>query len=266
MLITLTTDFGLRDSFVGTMKGVIAGIAPRAHIVDLTHNIPVHDVLAGALVLRHSTRYFPRRTIHVVVVDPGVGSARRPILIRGAENYFIGPDNGVLSLATEALEPMEIVELANPAYRLQPSSMTFHGRDIFAPAAAHLAVGVAPHAFGPRLENFCKLELPKAVRQGNVLKAEIIYIDAFGNVFTNIEGGNLPAPPAPGLRIVMGAVQIDGLSANYASAAVGQYVALINSWGLLEIAVNQGDARRGSGAKVGDTVGVFFANEMGVTQ
>jgi S-adenosylmethionine hydrolase len=260
MLITLTTDFGPGDSFVGTMKGVIAGIAPRAHVVDLSHNIPAHDVLAGALILRHSERYFPRGTIHVVVVDPGVGSARRPILIRGAESYFIGPDNGVLSLATAALEPAEVIELANPAYQLRPSSMTFHGRDIFAPAAAHLALGVAPHSFGPRLDRFCQLALPRVVRQGNVLEAEIIYIDAFGNLFTNISDRDLPAPPALGLQIVMGAVQIDGLSAHYAAAAVGQYVALINSWGLLEIAVNQGDARRGSGAKVGDKIGVFFAN------
>jgi hypothetical protein len=165
----------------------------------------------------------------------------------------------VLSLATEALEPAEVIELANPAYQLRPSSMTFHGRDIFAPAAAHLALGVAPHTFGPRLDRFCQLALPRMVRQGNVLEAEIIYIDAFGNLCTNISDRDLPAPPTPGLRITMDAIHIDGLSVNYAAAAVGRYVALINSWGLLEIAVNQGDARRTSGAKVGDKVRVFVA-------
>jgi len=142
MLITLTTDFGHRDPFVGIMKGVIAGINPKAQVIDLTHGIPPQDVMAAALALRHSVAYFPRDSIHVVVVDPGVGGSRRPLLIESAGNYFIGPDNGVLSLATAAAESLQVFELSNPDYRLEPTSATFHGRDIFAPAAAHLSLGV----------------------------------------------------------------------------------------------------------------------------
>jgi S-adenosylmethionine hydrolase len=138
MVITLTTDFGLQDSFVGIMKGVIAGINPQAEPIDLTHGIPPQDVLAGALTLRHAVRYFPTGTIHVAVVDPGVGGARRPLLIECNGNFFIGPDNGLLSLALENRDPARIVELTNPAYHLHPTSRTFHGRDIFAPVAAHV--------------------------------------------------------------------------------------------------------------------------------
>src|SRR4029450_1954680 len=134
MIITLTTDFGYKDSFVGIMKGVIAGINPQARVIDITHGIPPQDILAGALTLRHSVKYFPPGTIHVAVVDPGVGSARRPLLLECEGNYFIGPDNGVLSLAVENIRSAQIVQLSNPTYHLYPTSTTFHGRDIFASA------------------------------------------------------------------------------------------------------------------------------------
>src|SRR6266496_3234948 len=152
MLITLTTDFGQKDSFVGIMKGVIAGINPQAHVIDITHGIPPQDILAGALTLRHAVRYFPRGSIHVAVVDPGVGSARLPLLIEGDGNYFIGPDNGGLSLGVEN----------------------------FAPAAAHLSVGVSPMALGEALGNFAKLALPEVARQDRSIEGEIVYIDSFG--------------------------------------------------------------------------------------
>src|SRR5215467_14046965 len=137
MLITLTTDFGSADPFVGIMKGVIAGIHADAQVVDISHGVPPQDLVAGALILRHSVPYFPCGTIHVVVVDPGVGSERRPLLIQCDGNYFVGPDNGVLSLALEGRNPTRIIHLSNPVYHLQPTSTTFHGRDIFAPAAAY---------------------------------------------------------------------------------------------------------------------------------
>ena len=258
MLITLTTDFGLRDPFVGIMKGVIAGINPQARVIDLTHDISPQDVLAGALTLRHSIRYFPRGTIHIAVVDPGVGSARRPILVESDGNYFIGPDNGVLSLATDALKPAQTVELSNACYQLHPASATFHGRDIFAPAAAHLSLGAPPAAFGPKLDSFVVLALPAARLQGNTLDGEIIYIDGFGNLFTNIEENDLPEQPGGCAAIAMGAIHVSGLSPNYAAAAGEKYVAVINSWGLLEIAVNRGNAQQNSGAKVGDKVKVVL--------
>src|SRR5574341_2016219 len=146
MLITLTTDFGYSDPFVGIMKGVIARINPNAQVIDLSHGIPPQDIMAGALVLRHSVSYFPRGAVHVAIVDPGVGGARRPLLIECDGSYFVGPDNGLLSLALEDKQPARIVELSNPSYHLQSASKTFHGRDIFAPVAAYLSLGIAAAA------------------------------------------------------------------------------------------------------------------------
>lgn len=260
MLITLTTDFGLRDPFVGIMKGVIAGINPLAQVIDLTHCIPRQDVLAGALALRHSIAYFPRRTIHVAVVDPGVGTARRPLLIECDDNYFIGPDNGVLSLAIGALKTSHIVELSNPSYHAQPTSATFHGRDIFAPAAAHLSLGVPPSAFGPPINTFVKLALPTVARRGNTLEGRIVYIDTFGNLFTNIAERDLTGIENNRCEISVGTARVAGLSPNYAAVPLGEHVAIINSWGLLEIAVNGGSAQRTSSAGLGDEVRVVLGS------
>src|SRR5262249_52128236 len=150
-VIALTTDFGYEDPFVGIMKGVILGINPDARIVDVTHGIAPQEVRGGALALNYAAQYFPPETIHVAVVDPGVGTDRRPILIEGEDAFFIGPDNGVLSLAAEQKKPRRVVELANERYRLNPVSATFHGRDVFAPAAAHLSLGTPVESFGPAL-------------------------------------------------------------------------------------------------------------------
>ena len=247
MLITLTTDFGLQDSFVGTMKGVIAGISPTATVVDLTHGIPAQDVLAGALTLRHSIAYFPRGAIHVAVVDPGVGSARRPVLIEC---------NGLLSLAIADKKPGLIGHLSNPAYHLQPVSRTFHGRDIFAPVAGHLSLGVPVTAFGRSLETFDRLALPKVVRSAAEIVGQIIYIDSFGNLFTNIGEHDLTGLAREQIQITVGAIRIPGLASNYAAANAGNFVAVVNSWGLLEVAVYQGSARQNTSAKIGDKVNV----------
>jgi len=259
MLITLTTDFGQKDSFVGIMKGVIAGINPQAHVIDITHGIPPQDILAGALTLRHAVRYFPRGSIHVAVIDPGVGSARRPLLIEWDGNYFIGPDNGVLSLAGENVEPTHIVHLSNPAYHLKRTGTTFHGRDIFAPAAAHLSVGVSPMALGEALGNFVKLALPEVARQDRSIEGEIVYIDSFGNLFTNIREHDLTGLPRNKLDIVVRSVTIRGLSQNYASAGVGEFLAVINSWDMLEIAAYKDNAQKRIGAKIGDRVEIALA-------
>ena len=254
MLITLTTDFGLRDPYVGIMKGIIAGINPDVDVVDLTHGIAEQDVMAGALTLRHSIRYFPRGTIHVAVVDPGVGSERRPLLIECDRNFFIGPDNGLLSLAVGRETPQHVVQVSNVAYHLQPTSTTFHGRDIFAPVSAHLSLGVPLDAFGEQVEDFARLAFPKIIRQGNEISGEIIYTDNFGNLFTNIEQHDLTERPKTRFEIVLGKIRISGVAPNYAAARAGDLVAVINSWGLLEIAVNRGSAQQRSGAKIGDTV------------
>ena len=162
-LITLTTDFGLSDHFVGVMKGVIAGIARQAQVVDITHEVSAFEVSDGAFTIAQAYRYFPKKTIHVVVVDPGVGSARRPILAEMAGQYFIAPDNGVLSMIYSREQP-KVRHITADGYFLKPVSRTFHGRDIFAPVAAHLAAGVLPAKFGKRIEDFLKLTLDQPTR------------------------------------------------------------------------------------------------------
>lgn len=252
MLITLTTDFGYRDSFAGIMKGVIKRIDPDAQVIDLTHGIPPQDIMAAALTLRHSVPYFSDGTIHVVVVDPGVGGKRRPLLIECAGNYFIGPDNGVLSLAVMN-KPKLIIELTNSEYFLQPSGSTFHGRDIFAPAAAYLSRGVPVHAFGPS-SSFAELHIPEAVRDQTVIEGEIIYIDGYGNLFTNVYAEDLASLPRSQINIAVGSTRIQNLMPSYDSVAQDQLTAVVNSWGMLEIAEYKGNAQQRCGAKVGDKV------------
>jgi S-adenosylmethionine hydrolase len=254
MLITLTTDFGYQDSFVGIMKGVIYAINPDAHVIDLTHGVPPQNVMAGALILQHSIRYFPPGTIHVVVVDPGVGSSRRPILIEFDGSYFIGPDNGVLSVAFERKQPSSITLLSNLAFQLNPTSNTFHAREIFAPVAAHLSLGVPPTEFGEKLDTFVELIIPKLVRRDQRIDGEIIYIDNFGNLFVNIRERELAGLAKERLRISLGPVEVGGLSNNYSTVGIGEFACVFNSWGMLEIALNKGSARKRTGAKIGDKV------------
>jgi S-adenosyl-L-methionine hydrolase (adenosine-forming) len=253
-MITLTTDFGYQDPFVGIMKGVIAAINPQVPIIDLSHGVPAQNILAAALILQHSIRYFPAGTIHMVVVDPGVGSARRPILLELDGSYFIGPDNGVLSLALERKQPNHVIELSNLEFQLQPTSATFHGRDVFAPVAAHLSLGVPPIEFGKSLDTFVSLFVPQLIRLEHSVQGEIIYVDGFGNLFTNIRARDLTGLPRERLRISLGQVEVGALVANYAAVGQGEFSCLFNSWGLLEIALNQGNALQRTGAKIGDPV------------
>ena len=254
MLITLTTDFGLKDPFVGIMKGVIANIDPRATVVDLTHGISPQDVFGAAMVLRHAVGYFPRGTIHVAVVDPGVGSARRPLLIEGHHAYFIGPDNGIFSLLWEERQPKRIISLSNPSYYRSPMSATFHGRDIFAPIAAYLSLGVGPEAFGESVDDFVRIEWPKIMRSQRSVTGEVVYIDGFGNLFSNIRERDLPGVEREDIATVIGGVMIHGLAPNYAAAEKGQPIAVINSWGLLEVAANKENAARLFRVGIGEKV------------
>jgi len=254
MIIALTTDFGYKDPFVGIMKGVIAGINPDARVIDLSHGVAPQDIMGAALILRHSVNHFPRGSIHVAVVDPGVGSARRPILIEATGNYFIGPDNGVLSLALIDEEPARIIHLSNAAYHRQPVSATFHGRDIFAPAAAYLSLGTAVTAFGEAVQDYCRIAWPGIAKSVKGLQGEIVYIDGFGNLCTNVTENELKGLPRDKLAINVGNVAIQGLATNYAAVGKGSFIALINSWGLLEIAVFQGNAQQHCGARVGDKI------------
>lgn len=253
-LITLTTDFGTTDPFVGIMKGVIGGRAPAATVIDLTHGVPPQAVLAGALVLRHAAPYFPAGTIHVAVVDPGVGTARRPLCVETARALFVGPDNGVLSLAAPAGDARRIVHLTNEAFLLSPRSGTFHGRDVFAPAAAALAMGTPPSTLGVEVPTMEQLEVPPVTREGDRLQGQVIYVDHFGNLCTNISQTALAAFPGRELSITLGTTRLRGVAASYAGVAAGEPVAVVNSWGLVEIGVRDGSAHGRLGAAVGDAV------------
>lgn len=241
-IISLLTDFGNRDAFVGIMKGVILSINPAARLVDLSHEVPTQNILTGALILRSAVSFFTPDTIHIAVVDPGVGSARRGILIETQHGSFIGPDNGILSLAAPVETVVRTIHLCNTEYFLSPCSSTFHGRDVFAPVAAHLSLGIAPEQFGPEVGTVEKLALPRVEREENQLVGRVIYIDHFGNLMTNISEADLLPFPREKLSVSIGAVHISGIVPSYAAVAVGTPAVMINSWGLLEIAVRNGAA------------------------
>lgn len=261
--IAILTDFGYRDHYVGAMRGVIASIAPDAQVIDLTHGIPAQQVIAGAIALRESWRYFPRRTIFLAVVDPGVGTERLPIAIETrAGARFVGPDNGLLSLAANETGPWRAVKLTAARYRLKEVSATFHGRDIFAPAAAWLARATEVDKLGPPLAKIHELQLPQVVRAGRVLRGEILYVDGFGNLVTNIDRARLTlfkaCFPADQLFVrIKGGAPMRILDA-YGDASVGDSLATLGSFGMLEIAVRDGSAaaRFAAGPGAPLTVGV----------
>ena len=238
------------------MKGVIATRAPGVQVVDVSHGVPRGNVLAGALVLRAATPWFPPRTVHVAVVDPGVGTARRAICIETAAACFVGPDNGVLSLAAPPSRAIRAVEIANEGCMLSPRSHTFHGRDVFAPVAAALANGLDVTGLGPTCPDVVELDLPVPIRQGRTLRGQVIYADGFGNLATNIEAAMLPAAVE---HVEVGGQRIPGLSTTYGAVAAGELAAVINSWGVLEIAQRDGDARAALGVDVGASITVVGA-------
>jgi len=250
-LITLTTDFGLADPFVGIMKGVIAGRAPGATVIDVSHGIFPQDVLAGALVFAHAVPYFPTGTVHVAVVDPGVGGERRALCVETEAALLLGPDNGLLSLAAPPATVRRIVHLTEERFFLAPRSHTFHGRDVFAPVAAALAAGTDPGALGPIVSDLHRLHVPEPAVEGRRVRGQVIYVDHFGNLVTNVPAGVLP----PGKVVVrLGSARLPGVAASYGVVAVGEPVAVVNSWGLLEVAVRDGSAKAALGAGVGDEV------------
>jgi hypothetical protein len=236
------------------MKGIIAGINAEARVIDLSHGVAPQDIMGAALILRHSVDHFPHGSIHVAVVDPGVGSVRRPILIEASGDYFIGPDNGVLSLSLAHRKPLQIIHLSNADYHRRPVSATFHGRDIFAPVAAHLSLGLNPAELGVSLQDFGRIAWPEVQKSPGTVQGEIVYIDTFGNLCTNVSENDLSGLADAKLAVSLGDVLIHGLAPNYAAAGTGNYVALINSWGLLEIAIYQGNAQRRCGARAGDKI------------
>jgi S-adenosylmethionine hydrolase len=246
--ITLTTDFGTRDWFVGTMKGVILGLAPRSRVIDLTHEIPPGDIRDGAFALAASYAFFPRHTIHVAVVDPGVGSQRRAIAVKTSNYIFVGPDNGLLSWAIAKESIKSIHALENQTYFLSQVSSTFHGRDVFAPVAAHLSQGLPLQKLGPRLNDFVRLDWPEPRRTRAGIEGEVLYIDRFGNAITNISA--MHVKPVESM-IFMGRKRICALARYYQAVAAGGPVGVIGSSGYLEIAINGGNAAQRLGLRAG---------------
>jgi len=255
-IITLTTDFGLADSYVGTMKGVILSITPTVTIVDISHDIPPQDVREAAYVLYAAYPYFPQGTIHVVVVDPGVGSERRAIALRTPQATFVAPDNGILSYVVARERAEEIVNLTNPCYHLSPVSRTFHGRDIFAPVAAYLARGIPLAELGEPLAEIITFALPRPqVHPDGTIVGQIIHIDRFGNLITSIKAEDLTAHPLPGRGVIeVKGEAIPGIANSYAEVAPGELLAIIGSSNHLEIAVSGGSAAQTLEARVGDEV------------
>lgn len=241
-IITLLTDFGTKDGFVGTMKGVILSINPKVELVDLTHEISPHNILEASIALRTSYHFFPRGTIHLVVVDPGVGSQRRSILVETEKYYFIGPDNGILSFALENEEIKKIIELSNKKYFLRDISNTFHGRDIFAPVAAYLARGTNIKRFGQQTKEYKKFTLlTPRIHPGGVI-GKVIYVDHFGNLVTNIGAGLALKLAQKRVLIKINNRKIERINKSYADTKPGELTAVIGSNDCLEIAVNQGNA------------------------
>ena len=254
--ITLTTDFTEHDGYVGVMKGVIAGIAPQARVIDLSHTVAPQDVFQAALLLGRSVPYFPAGTVHVAVIDPGVGTSRRGIAAQLGDQFFVGPDNGLLTLLYQQAQAdgkaVRIHALENPDYRLAQVSRTFHGRDIFAPAAAHLAAGAPLESFGAIVTDPVLVDMPQPRQNTQGLAGSIIHVDAFGNLASNIRAEMLA--DLGNIHIILKSKVIEGISATFGNKAQGELVAVIDSFGFLSICVVNGSAARQLGAGVGETL------------
>ncbi len=248
-IITLTTDFGDKDYSVGVVKGVILSINPEVKIVDITHQLQPFNLVSAAFTLKNFYNYFPAGTIHLAVVDPGVGGKRKPILIQTDKYFFIGPDNGIFSWMEESIKRK--IHLTNTKFFLNPVSSTFHARDIFAPAAAYLSLGVKIDEFGKSINKIAKLKIPSVQFKKNKLIGEIIQVDNFGNLITNIQPENV--------KKRFGTVKIKGkkilsISQTFSNAPEGKILAYWGSAGFLEIGVNQGGAVGKLKAKIGERV------------
>ena len=277
-IVALLTDFGLSDAYVGTMKGVLLAICPAARLVDLTHDVQPQNVRQAAYLLATAYAYFPADTVFLVVVDPGVGTARAPIAVETDRGRYVAPDNGVLSYVLAETGGGRAYALENPAYRLAETSQTFHGRDVFAPAAAHLAAGVPVSVFGPALETLVTLPAPRLIVAPDRVDGEVLHIDHFGNLITSIGrlawhgseilrfaprfGGRVSAPEtlnAAGCQVLVGERAIGPVRPTYGAVSPGALTALIGSAGQLEIGINQGHAASSLGAVIGDLVSLVWA-------
>jgi S-adenosyl-L-methionine hydrolase (adenosine-forming) len=257
-IVSLTTDFGLKDPYVAEMKAAILGICPDAVLVDVTHGVDKFNVRAGAFMLASAAPYFPRGSVHVAVVDPCVGTHRQPIIIETETAFFVGPDNGLLILAAESAGLKQMVRIESKRLMLQHVSSTFHGRDIFAPAAAHLANGASLEEFGPKITKVVKPEFTEVAHTKGTLVGEVLHVDDFGNIITNIHAKDISSFRENLIQVEVASHACNHmrLTTTYADAKLQEPIAIIGSHNYLEIALNQGDAAAKFGAKAGDKITV----------
>jgi len=258
-VITLLTDFGTKDHYVASMKGTILNINSRCTLIDITHHITPHDIKEGAFILGNAYSSFPKGTIHLSVVDPGVGGSRKPILIVTTNYFFVGPDNGLFTFALKREKVEKAVALTNQNYFFSQMSNTFHGRDLFAPVAAYLSLGVKPEAFGPALNSWVELDFGKTrIREGRLI-GEILHIDAFGSLISNIGNEQLfHFVKDHSFVIRVGKRTIRGLKKGYWEGKRNEAMALIGSGGFLEISAREGNAQKVLRVKKGDQVTIVI--------
>jgi S-adenosylmethionine hydrolase len=257
-MITLTTDFGLKDSYVAEMKGVILSINPEAKLIDISHGVEKFDVRMGAFILASAAPYFSKGTIHLAVVDPGVGTVRRAVLVQTKQAFFVGPDNGLLMIAAKSQGIEHVYELANFNFRLPGVSTTFHGRDIFAPAAAYLDSGVKPKEFGPEITDLLTPKFAAVTRKNSSLCGEVLHVDDFGNIVTNIAGKELSKVKT--IKVNLADCQFETTLTNtYGEAKEKSPIAVVGSHGFLEIALNKGSVVEKFKVQSGDAVTLTFS-------
>jgi S-adenosyl-L-methionine hydrolase (adenosine-forming) len=254
-MITLTSDFGLKDSYVAEMKGAILTINPNATIIDITHHVEQFNIRMGAFMLASAAPYFPKGTVHLAVVDPGVGTDRSAILVQTGRCFFVGPDNGVLMLAAQNQGIKRIQELSNPKFMLPKVSSTFHGRDVFAPAAANLDMGVKPEEFGPEITNIVTPEFASPKSNNGTLTGEVLHVDGFGNIITNISCKEMAQAKTLKVKLQKFSLRLS-MGKTYAQAKPQEAIALIGSHGFLEIALNRASAAEKLQVAAGDIIEV----------
>jgi hypothetical protein len=254
-MVAMMTDFGLRDGYVGAMKGIMLKINPRIRWVDVGHQIKRHDIVSAALMLSHICDHFPQGCVHLAVVDPGVGSDRRALVVETADYFFVGPDNGILEPVLEKHTPVGLVSIEDSPFLPPERSDTFHGRDVFAPVAAHCASGVPVKRFGRPVRDYQRLDIPRPHHADQTLEGQVVAVDHFGNLVTNISRQDLERfSKGSGVFVLAGAARIEKISRSYSQVAQGSPLAIFNSWDHLEVAVNGADACQVLGLGMGGAV------------
>ncbi|NGP87515.1 SAM hydrolase/SAM-dependent halogenase family protein [Fodinibius halophilus] len=260
-VITLTTDFGLKDYYVSAMKGVILGIAPDVRMIDISHDIPSQDIMAGSWILQNSAMLFPSGTVHNVVVDPGVGTDRNAVALKIEDQYFVGPDNGIFSLLTQERD-YKAVRLTNEKYWRDNPSETFHGRDIFAPAAAHLSEGVPLEELGEPLDELVTYRWTVPIADKDGLEGMVIHIDKFGNLITNITASQIEDVIGDkSVKIYVGNTILDEIVSTFGAVPEGEPMAFIGSSGMLEIGINKGNAEEMLSVQKGAQISLILQKE-----